>query len=365
MGSSEAISKRLRWPERRCATARNPVRPGTLPVSTTVCLTRPALVTSVKQLLKSFRLPDLRRTKRAVRWGFTLLGRTLSAARRNQVFLLAGAVAYYTLLSLIPMLALMLVALSQLMEPEELLAVTRDTLTLIAPGLADTLTGELQAFIANWRVIGVVGILMLLFFSSLAFTSLENAMSVIFFHRLAIRRRHFLVSAVIPYLYILLLALGLLAVTALSSALHTLEGRTLVAFGQSWALSDPSRWLMHGIGILGEVALLTSLYLVMPVGQLALRHALIGGITATLLWELTRHFLVWYFSTLSIVNLVYGTFAAAIMILLSLELAALIVLFGAQVIAEYERLTAEGDKHKASLTGHSETLSASTPNPPY
>jgi hypothetical protein len=28
---------------------------------------------------------------------------------------------------------------------------------------------------------------------------LENAMSVIFFHRVAIRRRHFLVSAIMPY----------------------------------------------------------------------------------------------------------------------------------------------------------------------
>jgi uncharacterized BrkB/YihY/UPF0761 family membrane protein len=69
-----------------------------------------------------------------------------------------------------------------------------------------------------------------------------------------------------------------------------------------------------------------------------LRHALIGGITATLLWELTRHFLLWYFSTLSLVNIVYGAFASVIIILLSLEAAAIILLLGAQVIAEYERI---------------------------
>jgi YihY family inner membrane protein len=154
----------------------------------------------------------------------------------------------------------------------------------------------------------------------------------------AIRRRHFLVSAIIPYVYILFLALGLLVVTALSSALHALEGRSVNLFGAAWSLGGTGAWVMYAIGIVGEVLLLTSLYLVMPVGQLALRHALIGGITATVLWELTRHFLVWYFSTLSIVNVVYGTFAAAVMFLLSLELAALILLFGAQVIAEYERI---------------------------
>lgn len=278
------------------------------------------------------------RAEVVLRHPYRFLRRVLAGARRHQVFLLAGAVAYYTLLSLIPMLALILVVLSHVVEPGELLAVTHDYLGWVAPGLADTLTGEIRTFIGNWAVIGVVGVAALALFSSLAFTSLENAMSVIFFHRVAIRRRHFLVSAIIPYLYILTLALGLLAVTALSSTLHALEGRTVTILGEAWSLGGTTQWVMYALGVLGEVLLLTSLYLVMPVGKLALRHALIGGVTATVLWELTRHVLVWYFSTLSIVNVVYGTFAAAVMILLSLELAALILLFGAQVIAEYERI---------------------------
>jgi hypothetical protein len=56
----------------------------------------------------------------------------------------------------------------------------------------------------------------MLFFSALALTILENAMSVIFYHRVKIKRRHFLVSAVMPYLFILFLGVGLLIVTVLS-----------------------------------------------------------------------------------------------------------------------------------------------------
>lgn len=261
------------------------------------------------------------------------------AMREQQVLLLAGAVAYNTLLSLIPILALILLGLSHLVAPDKLLATVREALMLVAPGLADTLTREVATFVANWRFIGAVGVVSLLFFSSLAFTSLENAMSLIFYHRVK-QRRHFLVSAVIPYLYILVLAIAVLLITVLSSALHTLEGRTVTLLGASISLSDTARWIMYAIGVFGEVLLLTSLYLVMPVGRLAVRHALIGGVTATILWELTRHFLVWYFSTLSLVNVVYGTFAAAIIILLSLEIGALILLIGAQVIAEYERIRA-------------------------
>jgi uncharacterized BrkB/YihY/UPF0761 family membrane protein len=67
-------------------------------------------------------------------------------------------------------------------------------------------------------------------------------------------------------------------------------------------------------------------------------HALIGAVTATVLWEITRHVLVWYFATLSQIGKVYGSLTTAIVVLLSLELAATLLLFGAEVIAQYERI---------------------------
>ncbi len=276
----------------------------------------------------------------------------LRGFRANQGFLLAGAVAYYTLLSIVPMFAVILVGLSQLVEPEGIIDTLRDYLLLVAPGQADALLAQITVFLANWKLVGLAGLLVLLFFSSFAFTTLENAMAVIFHHRAALRRRHFLVSAVIPYIYILLLALGLLVVSVVSGGLHALEGRTLTLFGQSWSLGALETVLVYLLGILGEVLLLTSLYMVMPVGRLALHQALIGGVTATLLWEITRHVLVWYFTTLSFVNVIYGAFTTVIVILLSLEAAAMILLLGAQAIAEYERLSAAEDQpNQASRNG--------------
>jgi YihY family inner membrane protein len=77
--------------------------------------------------------------------------------------------------------------------------------------------------------------------------------------------------------------------------------------------------------------------MVMPVGRLSFRHALAGGVTATILWEIVRRVLRWYFETLSTVNVVYGSLASTIGVLLTLEAAALVLLLGAQVIAELER----------------------------
>ncbi len=252
----------------------------------------------------------------------------LNGFRANQGFLLSGAIAYYTLLSIIPMMALILAVLSQFTDSEELLAVLRDYLVLVTPGQTDAVVNQVDIFLQKSKVIGILGFVLLLFFSSFAFTALENAMSVIFFHRVSIKRRHFLVSAIIPYIYILLLAIGLFVVSMVSGYLRSYE----------WPQGLMETMFVYLLGFSGEVLLLTSLYLVMPVGRLSLRHALIGGITAALLWEITRHILVWYFSTLSLVNVIYGAFSAAIVILISLEAAAIILLLGAQVIAEYERI---------------------------
>jgi membrane protein len=262
----------------------------------------------------------------------------LSAFRANQGFLLAGAVAYYTLLSIVPMLILMLIGLSHFIDQGRLLATVGRYLEWLIPGQSSALIGELARFVEHRDVIGWVLLGTMVFFSSLAFTVLENAMSVIFLHRVAIRRRHFLVSAVIPYCYILFLGLGLLIVTLVSGSLQAMGAESIEFLGREWSLRGISGVLLYLLGVSGEVLVLTSIYIVMPVGLPSWRHALLGAITATVLWEITRHVLIWYFGTLSQVAVVYGSLTTAIVVLLSLEIAATLLLLGAQVIAEYERI---------------------------
>jgi len=264
--------------------------------------------------------------------------RTLKGFRANQGLLLAGAVAYYALLSIIPLLILIVIALSHVIAGADLLATLGRYLEWLVPGQSEAIVAELAHFLDHRDVVGWLLLATMVFFSSLAFTVLENAMSVIFHHRVAIRRRHFLVSAVLPYCYIVFLGVGLLVVTLVAGTLEAMGNESVRFLGQDWSLTDFSAALLYLMGVGGEILVLTSIYMVMPVGRLRLRHALVGGVTAALLWELTRHVLVWYFATLSQVNVVYGSLTTAIAVLLSLELAATLLLYGAQVIAEYERL---------------------------
>ena len=279
---------------------------------------------------------------------FSFLLRVLRGFKRNQGLLLSGALAYHTLLSIVPMSILALIVLSHFIKEEQLIHTLSTYLEMVIPGYAATLTEQVRVFLEHRKVIGIIGFLVMLFFSSIAFKVLENAMSVIFFHRVRIQRRHFIISVIIPYVYIFLMGVGILLVSFIAGAIETLENRQLIIFGWSLSLEGTSGVALYIMGIIGEVLMLTSLYLVMPVVRITFRHALIGGITATILWELTRRVLVWYYSVLSMVNLIYGSFATVVVALLSIEAAALILLLGAQVIAELERKTNKLTKEKLS-----------------
>jgi membrane protein len=262
----------------------------------------------------------------------------LKAFRANQGLLLAGAVAYYALLSIVPFLMLVVVVLSHFIDQAELLLTLRRYLEYLVPGQSASITAEVAHFLENRDLITWVLGGTMLFFSSLAFTVLENAMSVIFIHRVAVRRRHFLISAILPYCYILALGAGVMLVTLVAGSLQVMGQESVHLFGYAWSLGGVSGALLYLLGLGGEILVLTSIYLVMPVGRLSLSHALIGGVTAALLWEVARHVLVWYFSTLSQVNVVYGSMTTAIVVMFSLEIGATLLLLGAQVISEFERV---------------------------
>ena len=264
----------------------------------------------------------------------------LKAFQANQGLLLAGAVAYYALLSIVPLLILMVIALSQVIDQEVLLATLGRALEYVVPGKDKEVVVELRAFLEHREVIGWVLLVTMLFFSSLGFKVLESAISVIFLHRVQKHRRHLVVSLLLPFGYILFIGVVLFAGTYVIADLIAIGGERLVILGHSFSLGGPSRFLIYIAGVIGEILLISAIYYYMPAGSESAKHALIGGATAGLLWEPVRLALGWYFGALSQVSVVYGSLTTAIVVLLSLEFAATLLLLGAQVIAEYERIEA-------------------------
>lgn len=248
--------------------------------------------------------------------------RVLRNFLRNRGVLLAGGVGYNVLLSAVPLLALLGVLLTRVVEEEQVLGVMAIQAQHFAPAHADIWLDAVRAFMESRDIIGIAGIPVLLFFSSFAFRMLEDSIAIIFHHP-ENPSRSFWLSAALPYAFMLVLGIGLLTLTLVFAFVRTLYEEPGVIL---YLLSFVSVFIMF-----------SAIYKVLPIVRISLRRAVIGGLVAAILWEATRLVMMYYFLNISFVSVIYGSLATIIVLLLSLEVGSIILLLGAQVIAELER----------------------------
>lgn len=268
--------------------------------------------------------------------------RVLVAFMRNRGILLAGGVGYNALLSAIPFLALTVTGLSFVFDEHKILATISSELRLLVPNQAEAITQAIESFLKSRDVLGVVGFAVLIFFSSIAFRMLEEAIAVIFRKPARRLRRRIWVSVLLPYGFIGVLGLALLLVTVVRGFLSALEEQNIQLMGLSLSMAGTSHLALRFTSFLSLVLLFTAIYKVLPVVRISLRSALIGGLSAAAMWEMVGQGLVYYFANISLVPVVYGSLTTVIVILLSMEAAAIILLLGAQVIAELRESAAAG-----------------------
>lgn len=279
-------------------------------------------------------MTDMYAVPKPIKRAWRFCGRVLSDFLANKGLLLASAVSYNTLLSLVPLFALLLVILSHVYDERRLTHLLLHEFGALMPGHTELLSHQVESFLANRDVVGWVGFFVLLFFSSWAFRSLQDAFAVIFAHRQGERR--IWISAAIPYAFILVIGIALLLEAVLVTLLEEVSKSRLELLDRQLTGAELSSAVIYVFGFLGLAVLFTAIYLFIPIAKVPLRHAAIGGLVAAILWEMVRNFLVWWFSNISLVNVVYGSLATVVIILLTLESAAIILLLGAQVIAELE-----------------------------
>jgi YihY family inner membrane protein len=252
---------------------------------------------------------------------------------RNHGLLLTGAVAHSMLLSLIPLSAVLIVAISHFFDRQLLMDSLTSEISLIAPGFESTLTEVLEGLLHNRQLVGGVGLLFLISLSSVAFRVLEDAIAIIFHRPLPTLKRKFWHSVLMPYLFVLIAAAGLILITSANAIIDARSRSNISIPGLDPLLENHLATILYVIGVLGLILLFTLFYKIMPVARISFRRALAGGVTAALLWELVRHLLVAFYTHVSIVNVLYGSMATIVVVLLTMEAVALILLLGAQVIA--------------------------------
>jgi YihY family inner membrane protein len=267
--------------------------------------------------------------KRALlRITFELAQRVGRGFVRNEGMVLANAIAYDGLLSVVPLLLLATALFARLADRERFLHVVRQEVLAIVPrDNAAPFIEALDGLLVAPSATSVLGLLTLLLFSTMAFRTLQRAIARIFRHRHGEpRTRSLLASTAIAVAYVL--AIGLVS---------ALQALALVRIESvPWLAARVPAWT-EAFATFGLAALLASFYLLMPVGKGNWRAALTAAALAALAWRVVQAGLVLYLHHVARINVIYGSLSALVVVLLSFEIMAVITLLGAQLTAELEQ----------------------------
>jgi membrane protein len=258
------------------------------------------------------------------------------APAEAQINLEATALVYRTLLSIVPLLAVafsLLKAFDAQYRMEPLVA------RLLAPlGAAGTeIATRIVGFVSNLSVsvLGAVGLLGLFYTVVSVIEKIEDALNRIWH----VRQSRSLVRKFSDYLSVLLVgpvlvfaALGLIASTQSRELVQRVLARTPFA--------------PEALAVLGQVVpfvllvvAFTLLYRFLPYARVAPDAALVGGVTAAILWQLASLGFAALVAGSTRYAAIYSSFAVFIVFLLWLQLAWLVVLVGGEVAYVHQHPT--------------------------
>lgn len=254
------------------------------------------------------------------------LGRALARRfRQDRVVQAAGSLTFTTLLALVPLLTVALAVTSAFPVFDQLTGTFERYVVehFLPDGGAARISKQLSGFAKQAGRLTALGIAILAVTALMLMLTVDEVLNRLFH----VSRRRPLLQRLIVYWAVL--SLGPVLIGA---------GLTMTSFlvGGSLGMLDLGGYTRTVLGLLPfaiTCAALTLLYLVVPCRRIELRHAVVGGVVAGVLFELAKRGFALYIAKFPTYTLIYGAFATLPIFLVWLYLSWLVVLLGAQLTA--------------------------------
>jgi membrane protein len=257
-----------------------------------------------------------------------LLINALEAYGRDEMGMLAAALAYYLLLSLFPLLLLLIAIATPFLASEEVVRETVRFATNYFPAASSELRTILEQVINARGPATLLAALGLLWSASGAFDLIQRGLSRAWhISRPRPLWRQRFVSLVT------VLGIGLLFGVSFTISAFFRTGISLrLQFG-----SGSIELIGLALTVALNFVLFSIVYKVLPFGHVTFRQVWGGALLASVLWEIAKIVFVLYLLNFARLSLVYGSVGAVIALLLWGYITATILLFGAEMAAVYSR----------------------------
>ncbi len=293
-------------------------------------------------------------------WVFELVDGMLGDFVRDHSLMYAAAVAFYTLLSMIPLLIIVASATGYAMlffgtDPEQTERVIGDLMEQIraaAPFLSGEMADDLRGMLENRESLGLVGTVALLFSASQVFRALEFSFARIFARSLPDDRprsaqpRNVFLSKLFFSLFLLAMLGGYFVLKVLISLFDRVEealpegiaffvggGTTETLLSQAFSAALIALWFLV-------------LLKIFTTHRIHGGPALIGGLFFALAWQLSRTIYLIYLVEFSDIGALYGGFSAVMATVLWIFVTSVLLQYAAHLTKVVQRRRLYGPAHR-------------------
>ena len=244
----------------------------------------------------------------------------------------AAGVAYYAILSIFPLL-LGLIAVFGFFLPsvhlqEELLKFVGDNI----PGATNILKQNIASIIELRGVVSVLSIVLLFWSASVMFSAvslaINRAWDIRRYRRSFFIRKGSELGMAFGIGILLLLSLGASAIVSILRRVLNLPAADLI-------IINVGSWLVAFLLILAVFLLL---YKLIPNTKTYWRYVWPGALLAAILFEIARTLFVFYLENFANYQLIYGSIASIIVLLVWIYYSAFIMILGAEFAFQYGRM---------------------------
>jgi len=247
--------------------------------------------------------------------------------RAKNLSTLAASVSFFAFLSLSPFFVLLVSLASLFLDQKTVLLKIEPLLRTFPKGVVETVTNTLMAALSQGKVVSVLSFVLLAYSSYAVFGQLQTALNSVFGAQRAAKSW---IRTLRAFFFFVAFALILLSL---------ILGGSILFFMASKLNKLPllrSFILVEGGTILIEVLLVSFSYRYLTSRKLAWRSVFIGGLVASLGWEILKALFGWYISKLGRGTAIYGSIGSIFLLMLWLYYSVMVYLVGAHVSAEIE-----------------------------
>lgn len=260
---------------------------------------------------------------------------TFAAFTRDKGTTLAAAIAYYTLLSIFPLLLGLLAVLGAVVSAPDTRAQLITAVAALFPGAGDLIAGTVQDVVDGRGAAGLVATLGLLWAARGAFEAITQALDRVWQTQ---QERGFLLGAALSVGMVLAVALIFIASLLLSAGLQFALKFQFPILGISLsALPLLVPLLGLAVPLLITYAIFAGLYKFGPNRAVPWGCAWPGALLASVLFELSKQAFALYLSSFAHFNAVYGSIGAVVALLTWAYYVAIVLLVGAEFNAVLAR----------------------------